>query len=129
MDAVVKDQVESRLKQHFRPEFINRIDDIVIFSPLTEEQIEHIIDLSLEDIQKRLEERQISLQLTEAAKRKVFADAYTPQYGARPVKRYLQKYVETGLARKMIQGDIDDQCRVVIDVDQDQLVFQTKSLV
>lgn len=128
VDAVVKDQVESRLKQHFRPEFINRIDDIVIFSPLTEEQIEHIIDLSLEDIQKRLEERQISLQLTEAAKRKVSADAYTPQYGARPVKRYLQKYVETGLARKMIQGDIDDQCRVVIDVDQDQLVFQTKSL-
>lgn len=128
VDAVVKDQVESRLKQHFRPEFINRIDDIVIFSPLTEEQIGHIIDLSLEDIQKRLEERQISLQLTEAAKRKVSADAYTPQYGARPVKRYLQKYVETGLARKMIQGDIDDQCRVVIDVDQDQLVFQTKSL-
>lgn len=129
VDAQVKEQVEARLKQHFRPEFINRIDDIVIFSPLTEEQIGHIIELSLADIQKRLEERQITLQLTEAAKRKVSADAYTPQYGARPVKRYLQKYVETGLARKMIQGDIDDQSQVVIDVEEDQLTFQVKPLV
>ena len=121
----VKDSVTDEMKQHFRPEFINRIDDIIVFSPLTEEQIGHIIDLSMKDIEARLAERNITIKLTEDSKKLIAKEAYTPQYGARPVKRYLQKYIETGIAEKIIKGEIMDGQEITIDAKGDKQEFIT----
>ncbi|NLY71187.1 MAG: ATP-dependent chaperone ClpB [Clostridiales bacterium] len=115
--------IENEMKKYFRPEFLNRIDDIVIFSPLTEEQIIKIIDLSMEDIQKRLAERNITVTLTNSTKRFIAAEAYTPMYGARPVKRYLQKHIETEIAAKIIRGEIKDGETITIDIKDDQMTF------
>ncbi len=119
----VKDVVEEEMKRHFRPEFINRIDDIVIFSPLTEEQIKKIIDLSMEDIRKRLADRNISLILTESTKRFIAQEAYTPAFGARPVKRYLQKHIETEIAAKIIRGEVKDGETITIDMKENKMVI------
>ena len=126
IDAEVRRKVEEDLKKSFRPEFINRIDDIIVFSPLTEAQVMKIIDLSVADISKRLEERQIHLSITEEAKKLIAAEAYTPQYGARPVKRYLQKYVETGIAEKIIRGEVDDGDGVTVDAEGDRILFRVE---
>ncbi len=104
----MKQEVESELKLHFRPEFINRIDDVVIFSPLSEEQIGGIIDISMAQIQKRLDERGIVLEMTPEGRSFIAKAAYSPEFGARPVKRYLQKYVETAVAEKIIRGQVMD---------------------
>ena len=85
-----------------------------------------IIDLSVADISKRLEERQIHLSITEEAKKLIAAEAYTPQYGARPVKRYLQKYVETGIAEKIIRGEVDDGDGVTVDAEGDRILFRVE---
>ena len=129
IDPEVKEQVEEELKRHFRPEFINRIDDIVVFSPLTENQIRGIIDLSLGSLCRRLEDRSITLTLTDAAKSYIAKEAYDPHYGARPVKRYLQKYVETELAQMLIRGDCKDGDDVVVDADEDGLTFEAEEVV
>ena len=126
IDPDVKQKVEDELKQNFRPEFINRIDDIVVFSPLTEAQIGQIIDMSMKDIQDRLAEREITIHLTDASKQLIAKEAYSPQYGARPVKRYLQKYIETGIAEKLIQGEIQDGQDVTIDVSNGAHRFTAK---
>jgi len=120
----VKERVETEMKRHFRPEFINRIDEVVVFSPLTESQIEQIIELSLNDIRRLLEDRQIKLRLTERAKRHIAEEAYTPAYGARPVKRYLQKHIETEIAARIIQGEIQDGETVEVDLDGEKLIFR-----
>ena len=122
----VKDKVEAEMKRNFRPEFLNRIDDIVVFSPLTEDQIVRIIELSMKDIQKRLEEREITLELTDAAKKFIADESYDATYGARPVKRYLQKNVETEIAGEMIRGNIKDGDRVVIDAEDGKLSIKAK---
>ncbi len=108
IDSDVKQHVEAEMKKYFRPEFLNRIDDIVVFSPLTEAQIGKIIDLSLVDIQKRLEDRQIRLELSPETRKRIATEAYSPAYGARPVKRYLQKNIETELASRIIKGEVKD---------------------
>lgn len=118
-----REYVENEMKKYFRPEFLNRIDDIVVFSPLTEEQIIKIIDLSMEDIQKRLAERNITVALTNSTKRYIASEAYTPMYGARPVKRYLQKHIETEIAAKIIKGEIKDGETITIDIKGDQMTF------
>lgn len=123
IDEDVKERVTGQLRNYFRPEFLNRVDDIIVFSPLTEEQIKKIIDLSLADIASRLEEREITLTLTDAARTYIAGEAYDPAYGARPVKRYLQKHVETALASRIIRGEIKDGCDVTIDADENGLVF------
>lgn len=102
----VKQQVEDEVKKYFRPEFINRIDDIIVFSPLTLEQITQIIDISLEGIREKLAEKNISLVLTDETKKKIATEAYSPLYGARPVKRYLQKHIETEIAMQIIKGEV-----------------------
>ena len=119
----VKEQVEEEMKRYFRPEFINRIDDIVLFSPLTEDQIIKIIDLSMEDIQKRLEDRRIQVTLTDATKRYIAKEAYSPTFGARPVKRYLQKHIETEIATKIIRGEVKDGETITIDIKDDRMVL------
>ena len=104
----VKEDVVSKLHSFFRPEFINRIDDTIVFTPLNKDQIGRIIEIALVSIQKRLSERNIKLILSEAGKDYICDNAYSPEFGARPVKRFMQKYVETKLAEALIKGEISD---------------------
>ena len=126
VDEEIKQKVEDETKKYFRPEFLNRVDEIVVFSPLTEEQITRIIALAMKDIEKRLEERNITLTLTEAAKKFIADESYDPAYGARPVKRFLQRNVETELAGELIRGNVKDGDNVKIDSDGEKLTFATK---
>lgn len=125
LDERVKSSVMGELRGHFRPEFLNRVDDIVLFKPLTLEETKKIVDLQLELLRKRLAERYIALEMTEAARGLVARAGYDPVYGARPLKRYIQREVETALARKLIAGDIKDHSRIVVDADGDTLIFST----
>ena len=120
-------EVMGELRQHFKPEFLNRVDETVLFKPLLPEQIGQIIDLQLRRLQKRLEERKIALELTEAAHEFIGDAAYDPHYGARPLKRYLQSHVETPLAKFIIGGQVRDDQRVVIDATEKGLTFGVKS--
>ena len=126
IDADVKERVIEELKKNFRPEFINRVDDIVVFSPLTESQIHRIIDLSLAGLEKRLADRDMSAEMTTAAKELVAREAYDPHYGARPVKRYMQKHVETEIAEMIIRGSAKDGDKIIIDADVDGLTFRAE---
>ena len=123
VDDEVKQKVEDETKKYFRPEFLNRIDEIVVFSPLTEDQIVRIIELAMKDIEKRLEERSITLTLTDKAKKFIADESYEPAYGARPVKRFLQRNVETELAGELIRGNVKDGDNVTIDSDGEKLTF------
>ena len=120
-------EVMGELRQHFKPEFLNRVDETVLFKPLLPEQIGQIIDLQLRRLQKRLEERKIALELTEAAHEFIGDAAYDPHYGARPLNRYLQSHVETPLAKFIIGGQVRDDQRVVIDATEEGLTFGVKS--
>ena len=119
----MKEKVQEELKKNFRPEFINRVDDIVVFSPLTESQIGRIIDLALNSLEKQLKDRKMTMKLTDSAKSFIAGEAYDPHYGARPVKRYLQKYVETQIAEMIIRGEIKDGDEILIDADGDGLKY------
>ncbi len=119
----VKEKVENEMKRHFRPEFLNRIDDVVVFSPLTEEQIMKIIDISMIHIQEKLKERNITVTLTDSTKRYIAQESYSPNYGARPVKRYLQKYIETEIASKIIKDEVHDGEKITIDIKNNALSF------
>ena len=109
------------LRAHFRPEFLNRLDETILFKPLTKGDIYHLIDLLVADVNKRLADREISISLTEAAKNYVVEGGYDPTYGARPLKRYLQKNVETMAARLMLKGDVGAQDTIVLDVENGSL--------
>lgn len=125
-----KNQVNMLLKNSFRPEFLNRLDEIVFYKPLTRENIGNIIDLLMNDLKKRLEAKQIELSMTDAAKQYIIDNAYDPIYGARPLKRFLQSHVETMLGRKIISGEIgvsdenEEMCKVVIDAENGELVIK-----
>lgn len=121
-----RENVFTELKMHFRPEFLNRIDDIILFKPLAADEIMEIIDILLRDLQRRLAQRSISVSLTDEAKRFILNAAYDPVFGARPLKRYLQKYVETALARQLIAGGITENKRAIVDVRDDQLVVDVE---
>jgi ATP-dependent Clp protease ATP-binding subunit ClpB len=125
IDDQVKEQVSEEMKRYFKPEFLNRIDDIVVFSPLTENQITKIIDITLVGLQERLSERNIMIELSQTAKEFIAKESYAPSYGARPVKRYLQKHVETEMAGMIIKGEIQDGDKITLDVDGDKLNFST----
>ena len=119
----VKVKVENEMTRYFRPEFLNRIDDTVVFSPLTENQIVEILQLSINDIEQRLADRNMKLVLNDDAKAYIAKEAYTPAYGARPVKRYLQKHVETQLAGEIIRGNVKDGDTIVIGAADGKLTF------
>ncbi|MBR6584262.1 MAG: AAA family ATPase, partial [Firmicutes bacterium] len=119
----VKENVSGQLKNYFRPEFLNRIDDIIVFGALTIAQVSRIIELSMASLRGRLADRDINLVLTSPAKEFIAREAYDPQYGARPVKRYLQKHVETEIASMIIRGDLVDGDVVTIDSDGETLIF------
>ena len=107
------------LRNHFRPEFLNRLDETILFKPLTRDNICHIVDLMVADVNKRLEDKELRVELTEAAKEFITEHGYDPSYGARPLRRYLQKHVETLAARIILQGDIHQGQSIVVDVAQD----------
>jgi ATP-dependent Clp protease ATP-binding subunit ClpB len=114
-------RVMDELRTSFRPEFLNRVDEIVLFKPLTLAEIERIVDLQIEDVRRRLAERRVGLELTEAARRFIARQGYDPVYGARPLRRFIQREVETRIGRALIAGEIDDAATVVVDVVDDEL--------
>ncbi len=115
ISAESQELVMNELRTHFRPEFLNRLDETILFKPLTKGNIYDIIDLLVTDVNKRLADREIRLQLTEAAKNNIVEGGYEPMYGARPLKRYLQKHVETLAARLMLEGGISAGQTIEID--------------
>ncbi len=121
--------VMNELRGHFRPEFLNRLDEIILFKPLTKENIGHIVDLSLEDLNRRLSDQNIHLELTPSAKDYVIEEGYDPVYGARPLKRFLQKHVETLAARKILAGDVRDGDTIEIMLTDGQLDAAIQSVV
>ena len=104
------------LRSHFRPEFLNRLDEIILFKPLTKQNISGIIDLMIADVNKRLEDREITIELTQAAKDYIVEHGYDPVYGARPLKRYLQKNVETLAAKLILEGEVRAEDVILMDV-------------
>ncbi len=107
--------VNEILKQSFRPEFLNRLDEIVFYKPLTKENIIQIIDLLVEDLQKRLDDKQLTLELSDSCKDQIIDSAYDPIYGARPLKRFLQRKVETLIAKKIISGETNPGTKLYVD--------------
>ena len=114
-------QVEYELKNHFRPEFINRLDEIIMFKPLTRDNISGIIDILMDNLNDRVADKDISITLTETAKDYITRHGYDPVYGARPLKRYLQKNVETMAAKLILSDGLETGNRIVIDVENDKL--------
>ena len=117
------------LRAHFRPEFLNRLDEIIMFKPLTKTNIHAIIDLLVADVNRRLEEKELKIALTDAAKNFVVEGGYDPMYGARPLKRYLQKNVETLAARMILAGNVGREDTIVIDVADGKLAASVKGQV
>ena len=117
-----REQVERQLKMHFRPEFLNRLDETVFYTPLTREQIGGIMKLMLKDLDRRLDDRRLSVELTDAAQEYVIDNGYDPVYGARPLKRFIQRAVETPIARLLIAENVPEGSRITVDVEDDRIV-------
>jgi len=124
----MKADVLEALRQHFRPEFLNRVDEVVVFHSLTREQLKQIVGIQLQRLRARLAERKIEIELTEAALEHFAHTGFDPVYGARPLKRLLQRELETALGRKIIAGEIHEQTRVTVDYRGQQLVFTSQPL-
>ena len=121
-----QDMVMNDLRSHFRPEFLNRLDEIILFKPLTKNNIGNIVDLMVAELDRRLSDQELSLTLTEAAKAQVVENGYDPVYGARPLKRYLQNYVETLAAKKILSGDVHAGDTLELDVRDGQFIINVK---
>ncbi len=119
-----EEQVMNELRAHFRPEFLNRLDETILFKPLTKDNIGHIVDLLLADLNDRLSDKELTIRLTEKAKAYIVENGYDPVYGARPLKRYLQKYVETMAARYILSGQVHAGSVMLVDQDMDGLVIR-----
>jgi ATP-dependent Clp protease ATP-binding subunit ClpB len=126
ISADAEDEVMEELKGHFRPEFLNRLDEIIMFSPLSKDNISGIIDLIVADLNKRLEDREIDINLTDAAEKYIVDNAYDPAYGARPLKRYVQKYVETLSAKLILEDKVEPRDSIEFDVRDGELVAAPK---
>ena len=116
-----EEQIKGILKQHFRPEFLNRLDDIILFQPLQKEQIFKIVDIMLEKLASRLKEKQIELEVTQKAKDFVINNGYDQAFGARPLKRYIQDTIETEVAKKILQSDLPAGSKLVVDADEKEI--------
>ena len=119
----MKERILKELREHFQPEFLNRIDEIVVFRPLSLEHITKIVDIQLKYLQKRLADRYISLELTSSAKKELARMGYNPSYGARPLKRVIQRQLETPLAKRMLRGEVRSGDRVIVDFKENQFIF------
>ena len=122
----IRNLVNEELKQYFRPEFLNRLDDIIVFSQLNREEIKQIADIELKRVFDRLVEKDIRLQATDAFKNRLADEGYDPAYGARPLRRAIMRLLEDVLAEKMLSGEIQDGDRAIIDLDDDGQVIISK---
>ena len=118
-----EDQVMTELRHRFRPEFLNRVDDIVLFTPLTLSDIGQIVELMLDELRARLRDRNIDIRSTAAARELIAHRGYDPVYGARPLKRFLQHELETRIGRALVAGDIVDGTRITVDVEGGELII------
>ena len=123
----IRARVMGDLRSHFRPEFLNRVDEIVLFKPLTLEEIEHIVDLQIEGLRERLSDRRLSLELTEPARALIAREGYDPVYGARPLRRFIQREVETRIGRALLSGEIHDGATITLDVEDDDLTVRWRN--
>jgi ATP-dependent Clp protease ATP-binding subunit ClpB len=112
------------LRTHFRPEFLNRVDEIVLFKPLTLEEIEQIVDLQVAALQQRLADRRMRVELTEPARELIAREGYDPVYGARPLRRFIQREVETRIGRALLSGEIHDGSTIVLDAEDGDLAVR-----
>ena len=119
VDDETKRAIDAMLKQQFRPEFLNRLDEIVLFTPLSKDEIKNIVNLMLDKLSKRLSEQNLNLVVTDRAKDKIAERGYDVNFGARPLKRYIQTNIENMLARKILEGNLDDGATLTVDVDGD----------
>lgn len=127
VSAEAEEAVMDELRGRFRPEFLNRLDETILFKPLTKDNVSGIIRLILEDLNRRLDDRNLHLELTEGAVQYIVDNAYDPVYGARPLKRYIQKYVETMTARLILEDRVDSGDTVLIDVKDGELTAEVKA--
>jgi ATP-dependent Clp protease ATP-binding subunit ClpB len=118
--------VDQLLKRSFRPEFLNRLDEIVFYKPLTRENVEQILELQLKDLARRLEDRRVLLEVTPAARSAIVDRGYDPMYGARPLKRYIQTAIETRIARKLIATDLEPDTTLVVDFQNGEFTVEEK---
>ena len=126
IDEEAREMVMNEMKRTFRPEFLNRVDEIVMFKPLQRNEIFKIIDIQIDDLRFKLVDRQIEIEVTDAAKELILDRSYSSQYGARPVKRYIQKEIETNIGRMLIKGDLKDKEILSIDSENGELKFSKK---
>ncbi|MGG7142392.1 ATP-dependent chaperone ClpB [Clostridium nigeriense] len=126
VEESIRSQVMNEMKLRFKPEFLNRVDDIIMFKPLSENGIKKIIDIFLKEVSGRLKDKNITLEVTDKAKTIMAREGYDPVYGARPLKRYIQNSIENTLARKIIKGDIGYGSSVIVDEEDDQLVIKSE---
>ncbi|MBR6354074.1 MAG: AAA family ATPase, partial [Oscillospiraceae bacterium] len=122
ISEAAQDAVMGELRRAFRPEFLNRLDEVILFKPLTRENLEGIIDILVASLRKRLAERSLSLEITDAAKSLIIERGYDPLYGARPLRRVLQSSVETLIARRILSGELAPDSTIVIDAEAGELV-------
>src|SRR3954451_2816641 len=128
LDEGVRRQVTEALRQHFRPEFLNRVDEIIFFHALGMEHMKRIVDIQIRGLLKRLEDRKIHVEMSEAAKALVVSEGYDPMYGARPLKRTIQRRVLDPLALRVLEGDFREGDRVIVDVGEGGLSFQKERI-
>jgi len=124
----MRDKVMAEVKKTFRPEFLNRLDDIIVFHELTEEQLRSIVDLLVDDLQERLTDRQLKLEVTEAAKSWLARTGFDPVYGARPLRRAVERYVENPLSTSVLRGEFKEGDTVLVDLEGDALTFTVKTV-
>jgi ATP-dependent Clp protease ATP-binding subunit ClpB len=120
----VRERVMGEMSRHFPPEFLNRVDEVVMFEPLTVEDMERIVDLQIADLGRRLLDQGLSVEITDRARAFIARESYDPHYGARPLKRYLQKRLETGLGRALISGETTAGEKVIVDLENGELKFE-----
>ncbi len=125
IEQYIRDRVMNEMKLKFKPEFLNRLDDIILFKPLATEEIKGIIDIFLEDIKNRLKDKNISLKITESAKELMAKEGYDPIYGARPLKRYIENVLETSIAKKIIKGDVYEGSTIGVDVKNNEIIIES----
>ena len=123
IEETAKEQVQTLLRRSFRPEFLNRLDEIVFYKPLTKENVTKIIDLQIHQLNRRLENQQIHVELTAEAKNFIVEESYDPQYGARPLRRYVQHTVETMLSKRLLRGEVLPGQTVTVDAREGALYF------
>ncbi|MFR4766687.1 MAG: AAA family ATPase, partial [Paraclostridium sordellii] len=126
LNEEAKDLVMNEMKRRFKPEFLNRVDDIIMFKPLDKEGIKQIIDIFMKSLKNRLQDKDIKVEVTESAKDIMVKEGYDPIYGARPLKRYISNVLETIIAKKLIAGDIYNGCTIIVDGENENINISVK---